>query len=103
MLSFIWIRREILHILSVKNIVHENRIVPPGMEKMVIEPFFRLQPSMHENVSAVEEFGLGLGLTVVDSIVRRHNGMFYIHNIRDHLGSGIRNGILAEIFLPIQE
>ena len=88
-------------VLSFKNIVESDRIIPPGMEKMILEPFFRLQPSMHEEISSVEEFGFGLGLTVVDSIVRRHNGMFYIHNIRDHLGDSIQNGILAEIFLPI--
>lgn len=75
--------------------------IPPEKEKLVLEPFFRIHPPV-EDILAVEKFSLGLGLTVVDFIINKHNGMFFIHNAVDHTGKRRTNCVLAEIFLPIK-
>ena len=89
--------------ISVKNEVPKEPYggIPQDMEKLVIEPFFRLHPPV-EDVISIEKFGLGLGLTVVDYLVRKHNGLFFIHNAIDHTGNRVSNCVLSEIFLPMQ-
>ena len=52
--------------------------IPEKYEKLVLEPFFRLLPP-DESIGEVEKFSLGLGLTVVDNITRKHGGMFVIN------------------------
>ncbi len=89
--------------ISVKNEVAKEPYggIPEEMEKLVIEPFFRLHPPV-EDIISIEKFGLGLGLTVVDYIVRKHNGMFFIHNAIDHTGKQVSNCVLSELFLPLK-
>lgn len=89
--------------ITFKNEIDENSYggVPPEKEKLVLEPFFRIHPPV-EDILEVEKFSLGLGLTVVDFIINKHNGMFFIHNAIDHTGKKTSNCVLAEIFLPIK-
>ena len=88
--------------LSIKNDVTENPYggIPPEYEKLVVEPFFRLSPP-DESIAHIEKFGLGLGLTVVDNIARKHNGIFIIGDVIDHTKETKINCVLAEILLPI--
>ncbi|HMV44733.1 MAG TPA: ATP-binding protein, partial [Leptospiraceae bacterium] len=89
--------------ITFKNEIDENSYggIPPEKEKLVLEPFFRIHPPV-EDILAVEKFSLGLGLTVVDFIINKHNGMFFIHNAVDHTGKKRTNCVLAEVFLPIK-
>lgn len=89
--------------ITFKNEIDENSYggIPPEKEKLVLEPFFRIHPPV-EDILEVEKFSLGLGLTVVDFIINKHNGMFFIHNAVDHTGKRKTNCVLAEIFLPIK-
>ncbi|HNC00788.1 MAG TPA: ATP-binding protein, partial [Leptospiraceae bacterium] len=89
--------------ITFKNEIDEKSYggIPPEKEKLVLEPFFRLHPPV-EDILEVEKFSLGLGLTVVDFIVNKHNGMFFIHNAIDHTGKRKTNCVLAEVFLPIK-
>ena len=89
--------------ITFKNEIDENSYggIPPEKEKLVLEPFFRIHPPV-EDILDVEKFSLGLGLTVVDFIINKHNGMFFIHNAVDHTGKRRTNCVLAEIFLPIK-
>ncbi len=89
--------------ITFKNEIDEQSYggIPPEKEKLVLEPFFRIHPPV-EDILAVEKFSLGLGLTVVDFIINKHNGMFFIHNAVDHTGKRRTNCVLAEIFLPIK-
>ncbi len=74
--------------------------IPEKYEKLVIEPFFRLLP-VDETIGDIEKFGLGLGLTVVDNISRKHGGMFMIHDVKDHRDGKVITCVLAEILLPV--
>jgi CheY-like chemotaxis protein len=88
--------------LSIKNETDDNSYggIPQEKEKLVLEPFYRIHPPV-EDVIEIEKFSLGLGLTVVDFIVNKHNGMFFIHNAIDHTTERKTNCVLAEVFLPI--
>ncbi|PJZ85896.1 response regulator [Leptospira harrisiae] len=70
-------------------------------ENKLKEPFFRIHPPV-ESFFSKEKFSLGLGLTMVDYILHRHNGMFFIRNATDHTTQVKTDCIIAEIFLPIQ-
>ncbi len=86
--------------LSVKNEIPDNNVgIPPDMEQIVLEPFCRLHPPVLG--LPVEKFSLGLGLTVVNHIVQKHEGMFTIGNIMDRSRSENRRCVLAQVFLPI--
>ncbi len=86
--------------LSVKNDIEDDDAgIPPDKEQMVIEPFFRLHPPVLN--LALERFGLGLGLTVVNHIILKHHGMLAIGNVTDYSHSQPGRCVLAQIFLPI--
>lgn len=85
--------------LTVENPV-DNDGVPRQYEKLVLEPFFRLNPPLEEH-EGMEVFGLGLGLTVVDHVISKHNGMFFIQNVRDHTGPEICDCVLTQLLIPI--
>lgn len=89
--------------IVVKNIVDEKPYggVDEKHENLVLQPFFRIHPPV-ESVSHLERFGLGLGLTAVDQILRKHNGLFFIHNAKDHTGEQVRLCVMSELLLPIQ-
>lgn len=85
--------------LTVENPVN-NDGVPKQYERLVLEPFFRLNPPLDEH-EGMEIFGLGLGLTVVEHVISKHNGMFFIQNVRDHTGPEISDCVLAQLLIPI--
>lgn len=89
--------------ISIKNDIREKPYggIPREYEKLVVEPFFRLQPP-DESISKIERFGIGLGLTVVDNIIKKHNGIFMIHDVKDFTEGRERRCVLAEVLLPIQ-
>jgi len=89
--------------ISVKNDIREKPYggIPREYEKLVVEPFFRLQPP-DESISKIERFGIGLGLTVVDNIIKKHNGIFMIHDVKDFTAGRERSCVLAEVLLPVQ-
>jgi DNA-binding response OmpR family regulator len=88
--------------LCIMNEVSENPYcgIPEKYEKLVLEPFFRLLPP-DESIGKVEKFGLGLGLTVVDNITRKHGGLFMIHDVKNHIDAKVKPSVLAEIMLPV--
>ncbi|MCW7470620.1 response regulator [Leptospira kanakyensis] len=89
--------------LSAKNNIIEDEYAKQltNSEKRLIEPFYRIHPPV-ESFYSKEKFSLGLGLTMVDFILHRHNGMFFIRNAIDHTTEVKADCIIAEIFLPIQ-
>lgn len=89
--------------LSAKNNIIDDEYAKQLVqsEKKLIEPFFRIHPPV-ESFYSKEKFSLGLGLTMVDFILHRHNGMFFIRNAIDHTTEVKADCIIAEVFLPIQ-
>lgn len=65
--------------------------IPPDMHERVLEPFFRI-----DNARAIDTgtAGYGLGLSIVDEIVRHHDGVLALVN-------DPRGGLTARIVLPI--
>lgn len=90
-------------IISVKNEVKNDSYggIDESKEKYVIQPFYRIHPPV-ESVNKIERFGLGLGLTIVDHILGKHSGLFFIHNAKDHTTKTMTLCVLSEIFLPVQ-
>lgn len=86
--------------LTIKSIVDLEKGIPEDMEKMVLEPFITLLPPI-ESASSLEKFGLGLGLTMVDYIAKKHGGFFSIHNSLDHSYEKQKNCVLAELYIPV--
>ncbi|TGL37511.1 ATP-binding response regulator [Leptospira perdikensis] len=89
--------------LSAKNNIIEDEYAKQltQVEKKLVEPFYRIHPPV-ESFYSKEKFSLGLGLTMVDFILHRHNGMFFIRNAIDHTTEVKADCIIAEIFLPIK-
>lgn len=89
--------------ISAKNNLIEDEYAKQLLhsEKKLVEPFYRIHPPV-ENFYHKEKFSLGLGLTMVDFLLQKHNGMFFIRNAIDHTTEIKANCVIAEIFLPIQ-
>ena len=61
--------------------------IPMGYENLVFEPFYRLTKTVNDGYHTLD---YGLGLTLVEKIVTKHNGSIAINNITDH--SDIKSG-----------
>ena len=100
---FSYIREGYLWICTMNEIIEKPYGgIPHKYEKLVIEPFFRLAPP-DESIGKLEKFGLGLGLTVVDNITRKHGGFFLIQDVVNHIDDKAKSCVLAQIMLPVIE
>jgi CheY-like chemotaxis protein len=90
--------------VSMKNDVSEKPYggIPKEYEKLVIEPFFRLQ-TPDEAAARFERIGFGLGLSVADYVMKKHNGIFIIHDVRDLTGDKSKTCVLVEMLFPVQK
>ena len=88
--------------LSVKNDVSPKPYggVSEKFEKLVLEPFFRIRPP-DESAAKFERLGFGLGLSVADYVMKKHNGLFIIHDVRDLTHEKERLCVLAEMLFPV--
>jgi signal transduction histidine kinase len=85
--------------IMIENTISSSTGIPFELEKLVLEPFFRIHPPVEDAIS-VEKIGFGLGLTLVEYIVSKHKGYFSIHNQSvDKELQEIK--ILSEIYIPI--
>jgi K+-sensing histidine kinase KdpD len=84
-------------VIGVKNDVTEEPFggIPEGYEKLICEPFVRVHPPVEDGMT-VEQFSLGLGLTAVDYVTSKHNGVFFINNAKDHTGENIVHCVIAQ-------
>ncbi|MEI1280279.1 response regulator [Leptospira venezuelensis] len=89
--------------ISMKNEFDPQSIpgIPKNKELLVKQPFYRLAGFVDENLEG-EEYFTGLGLTIVDFVIKKHGGIFSIHNVIDHsLGEKPVEVVLATVSLPI--
>jgi signal transduction histidine kinase len=66
----------------------------PGIDPEIVETVF--EPFVRGNIGRAldEKGGFGLGLSIVQSIVKNHNGYIYLHNKLPH-------GLIASVLLPV--
>ncbi|MCB1157203.1 MAG: response regulator [Leptospiraceae bacterium] len=93
--------------IAVMNNPKKGAEIPKDMEKLLLEPFFRYYRGL-ENVpkekdpSPIEKFPIGLGLSVVDNIMKKHNGLFFIYQAIDHTSTA-GDCVMAELLFPLQK
>jgi signal transduction histidine kinase len=73
---------------------HEG--VPTEFEDLVFEPFFRITKKVNEAYKTLE---VGLGLTLVEKIIKKHNGKVKISNVKDY--SDITRDPVTKVHLQI--
>lgn len=73
--------------------------IPQEYEKLIFEPFYRLNMTVDERFDTLD---FGIGLTVVDKILRKQNGSVHLRNITDYTNvlMGPREKVEASIHLP---
>jgi signal transduction histidine kinase len=88
--------------ISVKNQCDDDSFgkIPDDYTRLLIKPFFRMHPPV-EDVVKVERFGLGLGLTTVNYIMNKLNGLLVMSTVRDHTKDKIIPCVLTQLFLPV--
>jgi CheY-like chemotaxis protein len=78
----------------------EGRIgIPMEYENIVFEPFYRLTKTSQDKYRTLD---FGLGLTLVETIIKKHNGTVKIGNIRDYstLSEGSETRVSVTVNLP---
>ncbi|TGM48092.1 response regulator [Leptospira biflexa] len=75
--------------------------IPLEYENIIFEPFFRLTKFVHDDYKTLD---FGLGLTKVESIIKRFDGKIEIKNIFDHLFAKSKPQIkvICRISIPLQ-
>jgi K+-sensing histidine kinase KdpD len=71
-------------------------------ENIIFEPFFRKVKYVHEKYKTLD---YGLGLTLVDRIIRKHNGKVIMYNITDYsdINKNPIKKVCCEVTLPGSE
>jgi CheY-like chemotaxis protein len=74
--------------------------IPMGYENLVFEPFYRLSKMVFEEYNTLD---YGLGLTLAEKIISKHEGRIAIHNTTDQSDLKVKPKIKVEceIALPI--
>lgn len=87
--------------LAVKNDVAPEGVITPEQESLVKEAFYRILPPVEE-LAPVEKFSLGLGLAIVETVMKKHNGLFSIRSMKDHVQQEKKDTIVAELMFPYE-
>ena len=77
-----------------------RRGIPMEYENIVFEPFYRLVKTSQDEYKTLD---FGLGLTLAETIIKKHNGVIKIGNIRDYsnLSEGYETRVSVTITLPL--
>lgn len=74
--------------------------IPIQYENLIFEPFYRLSKHVFEKYGTLD---FGLGLSYVDTCVKKHQGKISIYNVKDHLdwNGEPKTKVAFQIALPI--
>ena len=90
-------------ISAMNNPVAVNKIIgiPMEYENIIFEPLFRLSKNINENYDTLD---YGLGLTKVESVIKKHKGKIAVSNIEDHtdLVKGSTTRVNFTITIPVK-
>ncbi|MCW7466758.1 hybrid sensor histidine kinase/response regulator [Leptospira levettii] len=75
--------------------------IPIQYEHLIFEPFYRLSKNVFERYGTLD---FGLGLSYVDTCIKKHDGKISIFNVKDHLdwNGNPKTKVAFQIALPIQ-
>lgn len=68
-------------------------------EMMIFEPFYRMSTVSHEGYY-MEEFGAGIGLTVVKKIMQKHGADISIYTVQNYTGKSNEKDVSVTIRFP---
>lgn len=72
--------------------------IPTQYENIIFEPFFRLTKFVFEGYGTLD---FGLGLTLVDAIIKKLNAKIEIRNIRTHFSDIPEDNVLVRLSFPL--
>ncbi|MCB1142596.1 MAG: response regulator [Leptospiraceae bacterium] len=79
----------------------KSHILEEDYQSIVFEPFIRFSDHTDERYNS---FNLGIGLTLVEKIITRHNGKIYISSLKNFLSTETSGKLISMSFeIPIVE
>ena len=96
----IYLHNLVVSILSVPMVSENIKGVPADYEKIVFEPFFRINKTVDERYKSLD---YGLGLTIAQKIIQKHEGRILMFNVKDFLGTSktVQTRVSVEVQIPL--
>jgi K+-sensing histidine kinase KdpD len=69
-------------ILNVPEVQNGILGIPEAYSRVVFEPFFRICRTVQEEYKTLD---FGLGLTLVEKVINKHNGKVAVENLKNYL------------------
>ncbi|MCS6984319.1 MAG: ATP-binding protein [Leptospiraceae bacterium] len=79
--------------------------IPPEYQQRVFEALFKLQEVQDHPFAEYElTAGLGLGLTMIERLIKRHNGQIQVRNMTTHSleAGGPTTRVMTEVLFPFE-
>lgn len=73
--------------------------IPEECSRIIFEPFYRISKFAYDSYPT---YDIGLGLTLVDKIVRQHNGRITMFNVKSYLSETLGMLYNFQIELPLE-
>lgn len=89
-----------ISVLNLPSLSEEVQGIPVEYELVVFEPFFRISSFVQEEYETLD---FGLGLTVVEKIIEKHNGYVSVSTVTDHseISAEPQQKVIFSINIPV--
>lgn len=89
-------------LVVLNDIIPGSKGIPRDSENYIFEPFYRIS-NIYDERYISEEFGLGIGLTVIRNAINHFGGQLYIYEVNDYATAmQPRKRIAAELIIPLK-